>query len=353
MLQGLPIERGRLARAALCAVTLSAALGCSRKSAPPSPEPAPAAAAAATSALVASAVHPQPSAATKAAPPAPTSAQRYAWLAAEAGQTLKTEGDLSSRFPPPPGYTRVTVEPGSFGAWLRGLPMAPATTPVSTFDGTQLHAADDDYVAGVVAIDIGSADLQQSPDVIIRLNAEWLWSLGQKDAISYRGSTKLAMPLSRWEKGQRIVSAGPNVFWAVKNKPKELDYAEFRRYLDAVFAWANSTSLAQRARRVPKPEELAPGDFFLHAKAPGHVAIVLDVADKPSGERVALIGQALNPAQNLHIVRPGRATAWFSLRPGLPVLTANTQEFAWQELRRLEPLEKDEAPTATEEESSL
>ncbi|HYO93486.1 MAG TPA: DUF4846 domain-containing protein [Polyangiaceae bacterium] len=296
-----------------------------------------------------------PSASVRAAPqppPAPN-AERYAWLGAEAGQKLKLDGDLSSRFPPPPGYTRVEVEPASFGHWLRGLPIAPPNTPVSTFDGALLHAADNDYVAGVVAIDIGNADLQQSPDVIIRLNAEWLWSLGQKAAISYRGSTKLAMPLSRWEKGQRIVSAGPNVFWAVKNKPKELDYAEFRRYLDAVFAWANSTSLAQRARRVPKPEELAPGDFFLHARAPGHVAIVLDVADKPSGERVALIGQALNPAQSLHIVRPGRATAWFSLRPGLPVLTANTQEFGWEELRRLEPLSKEDAPSVADEESPL
>lgn len=322
-------------------------LACKRK-APPQNETPSVVARASTSAPGASATLPNPasgsaSAAASAAPaeataketsPEPTPAT-YPWLGA--ADAPKAEGSLASRIAPPPGYTRVPVESGSFSAFVRGLPLAPKGTPVVAHDGAIVRAADDDYVEAVVAIDVGNADLQQSADVIVRLHAEWLWGRGERSQISYMASTKLELPLSRWEKGQRLVTNnGSDVFWAIQGKPKEVDYAEFRRYLDAVFNWGNSTSLAARSRKLDKPEELVPGDFFLHSHAPGHVAIVLDVAEKPGGERVALLGQVLNPAQSLHVLRPGRATPWFSLRPGNAILTPYTSEFDWSELRRLD-----------------
>jgi hypothetical protein len=260
--------------------------------------------------------------------------KRYAWLSDER-DFPKPDSSLEQRFPAPPGYRRVTVEAGSFAEWLRGLPMAPEGTPAKSFDGHETLAADDDYLAGVVAIDTGIPDLQQSSDVIIRLHAEYLWSRGEKDKITYLSATKLSMPLSRWEKGQRLIPNGPNVFWVVKGKPSELDHAEFRRYLDAVFNWANSTSLSPRSTPVADPKELVAGDFFLQSEEPNHVAVVLDVAEKPSGERVALLGQARNPAESIHVVRPGKATPWFSVRPPVPVLTPHSKALAWSDLRRM------------------
>jgi hypothetical protein len=269
---------------------------------------------------------------------APPDAKRYAWLAGER-EFPKPDATLEARFPTPPGYGRVKVEAGSFAEWLRGLPMAPEGTPAQNHDGKETLAAADDYLAGVVSIDIGNSDLQQSSDVIIRLHAEYLWSRGEKDKISYLSATKLEMPLSRWEKGQRLIPNGANVFWAVKGKPAEADHAEFRKYLDAIFNWANSTSLSLRSTAVADPKELTAGDFFLQSKSPYHVAVVLDVAEKPSGERVALLGQARNPAESIHIVRPGKATPWFSVRPPVPVLTPHSKALAWEDLRRLAPAE--------------
>jgi hypothetical protein len=125
------------------------------------------------------------------------------------------------------------------------------------------------------------------------------------------------------------------VFWVVKGKPSELDHAEFHRYLDAVFNWANSTSLSPRSAPVTDPKELLAGDFFLQMSEPNHVAVVLDIAEKPSGERVALLGQARSPAESIHVVRPGKATPWFSVRPPVPVLTPHSKALAWAELRRM------------------
>jgi Domain of unknown function (4846) len=262
----------------------------------------------------------------------------YPWLAGER-EHPKPDATLEARFPTPPGYQRVKVASGSFAEWLRSLPMAPEGTPAKSFDGRETLAADDDYLAGVIAIDIGSSDLQQSSDVIVRLHAEYLWSRGERDKISYLSATKLSMPLARWEKGQRLIPNGPNVFWAVKGKPAEVDHAEFRKYLDAVFNWANSSSLSPRSTPVADPKELLAGDFFLQGQSPNHVAVVLDLAEKPSGERVALLGQARNPAESIHVMRPGKATPWFSVRPPVAVSTPHSGALEWADLRRLGPAE--------------
>lgn len=329
------------------------AFACSRKSAPEPPAPsassvpsiAPAATASlapahSASALPDASASPSPSATPPAeSPAAPPDSKQYAWLATDAGRALKIDGTVESRFKPPPGYTRLSVEPGSFAAWLRSLPLTPTDTAVTRFDGSVSRAGDDEYVAGVLAVDVGGSDLQQSADALIRLHAEWLWANGAKDEISYPGGPKLTMPLARWEKGQRVVSEGANVYWALQAKPATAEYADFRQFLDNVFTWANSASLARRAVRV-EASALVPGDFFLQTKPPAHVAIVLDVATKPNGDRVALLAQALSPAESLHVLRPGRATAWFSLRPERDVLTPHSAPFAWDDLRRLPPLKK-------------
>lgn len=305
---------------------------------PPAPSVAVSSAPAASAPVAAASISAAPSAA--AAPGAPYSPdpKRYGWLAGNR-EFPKPDATLEARFPTPPGYSRVKVEAGSFAEWLRSLPMAPEGTAAKTFDGKESLSADDDYLAGVVAIDVGSSDLQQSSDVIVRLHAEYLWSRGDRDKISYLSATKLNMPLARWERGQRLIPNGANVFWAVKGKPAEVDHAEFRKYLDSIFNWANSTSLSPRSTPVADPKDLVAGDFFLQSSSPNHVAVVLDLAEKPSGERLALLGQARNPAESIHVVRPGKATAWFSVRPPVPVLTPHSKALAWEDLRRLGPAE--------------
>ncbi len=249
---------------------------------------------------------------------------------------------LQARFPTPPGYQRAAVPPGSFAEWLRGLPLAATGTPVLNNNGGTVFSGDDEYVAAVVAIDVGAGDLQQSADAVVRLNAEWLWAQDEPGRISYRSVSKLDMPFSRWAKGQRLIASGPNVFWVLQSKPRDATYADFRQYIDAVMLWTNNISLAARATRITDPKQLAAGDFFLQTRGKGHAILVLDVAEKPTGERVALLGQALqNPAQSFHVIRPGRETAWFSLRPPNALLTPRSDQFSWAELERLEPKNAD------------
>ena len=57
------------------------------------------------------------------------SARSYLWLGEDGGETLL------SRIQPPKGFGRVPAEAGSFGAWLRGLPLKPGRPPVYLYDG--------------------------------------------------------------------------------------------------------------------------------------------------------------------------------------------------------------------------
>src|SRR6476659_4017926 len=92
----------------------------------------------------------------------------YAWLGHPPGETIE------ARFAPPPGATRVAVAAGSFGAWLRGLPLLAPGAPVHLFDGSIKPRQD--VHAAVVDLDVGARDLQQCADAVMRLRAEFAYA---------------------------------------------------------------------------------------------------------------------------------------------------------------------------------
>jgi hypothetical protein len=252
---------------------------------------------------------------------------RYPWLSAE-----RSIRPLSEAIPPPSGYARVAVEEGSFGAWLRGLPLRPAGSPVLDFRGGEILAADHAALAAVAELDVGSANLQQCADSIIRLHAEWLWSRGQKDRIAYRFTSGHLASWARYAAGDRARVSGSKVSW-VKGGPVDGSRATFRAYLDLVFTYAGTLSLDAEKQR-PKREDVRPGDFFVLGGSPGHAVLVLDVARNEKGERVALLGQGFIPAQDFHVLSPGEDGPWFSL-DGEEVATPFWKPFPWASLRRL------------------
>jgi len=277
-----------------------------------------------------------PAVSARAAPPPaehkrPIDRKAYAWLTTPGGHAPAPVDTLEARFPTPRGFSRVRLSAGSFGAWLRGLPLAAPGTPVVSYAGTLLHPASDPRIAAVVAIDVGKADLQQCADAVIRMNAEWQWSKGRRD-MSYRAASGTPLPFSRWARGERVRANGANIRWQPAAKPAS-DHRAFRHYLDAVFAWANTVSVARQAKPV-KPADLAPGDFFIMPGNPGHSVLVLDLARNAQGRRVALLGQSYMPAQNFQVLRPAAHAVWFTLRSDEPVRTPFWRPFPWATLER-------------------
>lgn len=259
----------------------------------------------------------------------PTRAElsRYPWLSKRVPVR-----SLESAIAPPAGFTRVEVKADSFGAWLRGLPLRAAGTPVHDFQGREILPGDSPLLAAVAELDVGSADLQQCADSIIRLHAEWLWSRGQKDRIAYHFTSGHLAKWSAYAEGDRPAISGRNVSW-VRTGSEDRSRAAFRAYLDMVFTYAGTLSL-DREKKRPAREDVQPGDFIVAGGSPGHAVLVLEVAVNAAGERVVLLGQGSIPAQDFQVFTQGHNDPWFPWA-GEKLVTPFWDPFPWTALRRL------------------
>lgn len=261
---------------------------------------------------------------------------RYPWHADTSLDPLAVHDDLLRRVDAPAGYTRVQLQPDSFGAWLRRLPLAAPGTPVLSYRGGTILPADHPNLTAVATIDVGKADLQQCADVVMRLHAEWMWSRGKRD-MSYRAASGTPLPYARWERGERVVANGQSIGWVQRAASTTNDHASFRKFLDAVFAWSNTVALSRQAKEVAL-DELRPGDFMILPGNPGHTVLVLDLATDAEGHRKVLLGQSYMPAQSFHVLRPRRGEVWFDVNPEAEGIMTPfwPKPFPWSSFRRLD-----------------
>jgi hypothetical protein len=229
----------------------------------------------------------------------------YAWPHAAAAETLE------ARFVPPPGAARVAVADGSFGDFLRRLPLKPRGATVHLYDGSAKSRQD--VHAAVVDLDVPPRDLQQCADAVMRLWAEY-----------------------RYARGETIA------FHPDPGKPRTLrfdgrthDRRAFAHWLIKVFADAGSASLEAELRAAGAVVQ--PGDVLIQGGYPGHAVLVLDVAAGSDGRRWLLLGQSYMPAQEFHVLvnptTPG--SPWYdaaALATGLK--TPEWRPFVARDLRR-------------------
>lgn len=221
----------------------------------------------------------------------------YAWKdgAAAAASTL------ASRIAPPEGFERVPAAPGSWAAWLRGLPLKPEGAPVLTYTGAPKWRQD--VHVAVIDIDVGKRDLQQCADAVMRLRAEWLYAAGRRNEIAFNDTDGKRRAFSRVGK---------------------TDYAAFRKYMDLVFAYAGTYSLDKELR--PRAiDDLQIGDVFIKGGFPGHAVLVADMAQNTrTGEKRFLLVQSYMPAQEMHVLKnPGSADGapWYGTGFGDKLVT--------------------------------
>jgi len=241
--------------------------------------------------------------------------QTYAWRTA--GQLESAR--LDQRFAPPHGFVRVPAAAGTFGAWLRGLPLKSDGAAVLLHTGAP--KARQDVHAAVIDIDTGTRDLQQCADAVMRLYAEWQFSRGDLARIAFNDTGQgRPMAFSQWAAGERPRASGHALVWT-KRAAADTSYASFRRYMDTVFAWAGTHSLEREL--VPVADgRVEIGDVFIKGGFPGHAVLVADVVEHPqTGVRRFLLIQSFMPAQDMHVLRGSKGSPWYSLESGIPLVT--------------------------------
>ncbi len=203
-----------------------------------------------------------------------------------------------TRFLPPAGYHRTSVPANSFADYLRHLPVKPAGTTVKYFNGAEKTK---DVYEAVVDMAISDKDLQQCADAIIRLRAEYFYSIRAYDRISFKLTNGFTMDYTDWAEGKRVVVNGNKTFWQQTAQPSD-SYQNFRDYLEFVFMYAGTLSLAQtlKSQRI---EDLGIGDVFIVGGSPGHAVIVVDLAENEKGDKAFLLAQSYMPAQETQILK--------------------------------------------------
>jgi hypothetical protein len=242
---------------------------------------------------------------------------------------------VQGRIAPPAGFTRTAQPAGSFGEWLRGLPLKAGRPPVHLHDG-RLKGNQEAHWA-VVDVDTGRKNLQQCADAVMRLRAEYLFAGGRADAVAFDFTSGDRAAFARWAQGERPVVSGDRVSWR-RSAAKDGSYESFRRYLDVVFTYAGSASLARELVPVPQVQGVEPGDVFIQGGSPGHAVLVVDVAERAgSRERAFLLAQSYMPAQDVHILRsPGRPDPWYVTDFGDELVTPEWT-FRCTDLKRFPP----------------
>jgi len=244
----------------------------------------------------------------------------YPWLSG------KPAASIASRIAPPDGHRRVRVTPGSFGQWLRHLPLKPAGAAVLLHDGRK--KPHQDVHAAVIDIDVGQRDLQQCADAVMRLRAEYLFSMGRFENIHFRFTSGHEASYTRWRDDYRPTVRGSSVSWS-RRADKNSSYGGFREYLKTVFAYAGTLSLS---RELPprNVSDMRIGDVFIRGGSPGHAVIVVDMAADAKGQRAFLLAQSYMPAQDIHVLKnPADAnlSPWYSLPRGT---TLHTPEWTFR-----------------------
>jgi len=233
---------------------------------------------------------------------------KYCWLT-----TYDSKNTIESRITVPQGFKRVKVTTNSFADWLRHLPLKEGKPDVLLYDGKPKYNQNVHHA--VVNIDVGDKDLQQCADAVMRMRAEYLYSLKDYENLHFNFTSGHTIGFKKWSEGYRTQIKGNNVTW-VKTASKDDSYKTFRAYCNTIFNYAGTASLSKELKKVEDIKNIQIGDVFIVGGFPGHAVLVVDVCENSlTGEKLFLIQQSYMPAQEIHILKNFTNTSlspWYS-----------------------------------------
>ena len=220
----------------------------------------------------------------------------YSWQA-----SFDIKNSLINRISVPKGFQRVEVKENSFADWLRYLPLKLGNPDVHLYNG-ELKRYQSGHAA-VIDIDVGTTDIQQCADAVMRMRAEYLYSIKEYENLHFNFTSGHTVGFKKWAEGYRTVIKGNTVTWS-KSAAKDNSYKTFKSYCTTIFNYAGTSSLSKELKKVTNIKEIQIGDVFIFGGFPGHAVLVIDVCEnKTTGEKLFMIQQSYMPAQEIHILK--------------------------------------------------
>jgi hypothetical protein len=216
-------------------------------------------------------------------------------------------GDISL----PDGYERLAANKGSFAEWLQNVRIKKDRT-VYLYNGQPKINQEAQYA--VLDIPVGTKDLQQCADAVMRLRAEYLHSKKRYAEIVFSDNS-----------GKKYVC------------PPTADSTRFERYLETVYSYCGTISLEKQLHPVTGLTSIQPGDVLIKGGSPGHAVIVMDVAVNKEGKKLYLLAQSYMPAQNIHVLKnpvDKNLSPWYRADTDNPFIYTPEWTFSTKQLKR-------------------
>lgn len=248
---------------------------------------------------------------------------------------IQTNGKtIQKRFNPPKNYQRMEVEENSFSNYLRKLKLKPVGSKVRYHNGAT--KSNNNVYEAVVDLEIGTKNLHQCADAVMRLKAEYLWQEKKYNQIHFNFTNGFRVDYKEWMQGKRIKVNGNKTSWVSKKAPSNT-YKDFWNYLEIIFMYAGTASLEKELLPVEiKNAEI--GDVLIQGGHPGHAVIIVDKVMNPKTRKnLYLLAQSYMPAQEIQILKNpmnDQLSPWYELEEGM----IETPEWSFErgDLRRFE-----------------
>lgn len=223
---------------------------------------------------------------------------------------------IESRFPPPEGFRRVVVAPGSYQEWLRRLPLLPRTTVATDWQNRPVFRPEE--VGGVLDWRL-LGSVEQCADIAIRLMSEHAYAEKPGTSPRFRSLSGQDIQWAQWLEGEYSTNPSGTAIVYREGRSRPGNRREFDAFLRFVMNYTNTASMARDWREV-KAADLRIGDVIIQPHCTGagmgHLSVVIDAIENDSGDRRYLFVDGYTPAR-LPVVRqrlegqPG--TVWMTI----------------------------------------
>ena len=181
---------------------------------------------------------------------------------------------------------------------------------------------------GIIPYDVGRSDLQQCADALMRLRAEYLFKQKKYNEIGFHFVSGRYYSWDEYCDGWRPIARANEVQF-IKLAPSKKTHENLRRYLDLVYAYASTISLAKELKPATGFEI---GTVVIHPGSPGHCFIIIDETSNSKGEKLYKLAEGYTPAQSIYVLRnlnEEGVSPWHQLKKGV----IETASYRFEEYR--------------------